>query len=548
VERVRITPIGNVGIGTTTPAQILDVNGSVVLRSNTSIGSATNPCLLNISDYDGTTDGTRYGIVQITRNNVNVLSASNTASLAFIRMGNSVWALGYNNGNNTFGFGSGTQSNAHFAPTVLSMTQTGNVGVGNSNAAYKLDVSGDINFTGILRQNGTAYVGSQWSNNSTNVFVTGSNVGIGTTSPGSPLTVISTSTTVIPLSVTASGTGGGNTPIAQFLNSNGIPVVLMGSHTNSNLYINYSSNNSIAQLGIFAAPNFLSITPFSIGIGTTTPHSQSKLHLSGPGISNQLHFSISDGATNAKHWAFGPNGSTFYGYMYNDTYTATTNWFQCTRTANAVSNVCFPSGNIGIGITAPNAALQFSNVVSNRRIVLWENGNNDHQYFGAGINANMLRYQIDGTGSTHAFFAGTSTTASTELMRIQGNGNVGIGTTSPSYRLHVSGGDIYCTGNITAFSDSNYKKDLIRIENAVDKLSTLTGYTFAFTEDASDHPKRYAGLLAQEVEAVLPEVVSVEPNTGKMGVSYGNMMALVVNAIKELKNEIQDIKRYIYKE
>lgn len=547
VAALTINSNNNVGIGITTPAQILDVNGSVVLRSNTSIGSATNPCLLNISDYDGTTDGTRYGIVQITRNNVNVLSASNTASMSFIRMGNFVWGLGYNNGNNTFGFGSGTQSNAHFTPSVLSMTSTGFVGIGNSNAAYRLDVSGDINFTGILRQNGTAYIGSQWSNNSTNVFVTGSNVGIGTTSPGSPLTVISTSTTVVPLSVTGSGTGGGGSPIAQFLNSNGIPVVLMGSHTNSNLYINYSSNTNTAQLGIFSATNTFNITPFSIGIGTTTPHSQSKLHLSGPGISNQLHFSISDGATNAKHWAFGPNGATFYGYMWDDTFTTTANWIQCTRTANSVSNVCFPSGNIGIGITAPNAALQFSNVIANRRIVLWENTNNDHQYFGFGINASLLRFQVDGTGSTHAFFASTSSTASTELMRIQGNGNVGIGTTSPSYRLHVSGGDIYCTGNITAFSDSNYKKDLERIENAVDKLSTLTGYTFAFTEDTSEQPKRYAGLLAQEVHSVLPEVVSVEPDTGKMGVSYGNMMALIVNAIKELKNDIQDLKQYVYK-
>ena len=68
-------------------------------------------------------------------------------------------------------------------------------------------------------------------------------------------------------------------------------------------------------------------------------------------------------------------------------------------------------------------------------MVLWEDANNDNQYYGFGINASMLRYQTSGTGD-HAF-AGTSSTGSTELMRIKGSGNVGIGTGTPSARLHI---------------------------------------------------------------------------------------------------------------
>ena len=98
-----------------------------------------------------------------------------------------------------------------------------------------------------------------------------------------------------------------------------------------------------------------------------------------------------------------------------------------------------PDGNVGIGTTNPNAPLQFANTIVNRKIVLWDALNNDHQFYGFGINNNTLRYQVDGTTSNHIFYAGTSTTTSDELMRIQGNGNVGIGNNAPFYRLSVNG-------------------------------------------------------------------------------------------------------------
>lgn len=79
---------------------------------------------------------------------------------------------------------------------------------------------------------------------------------------------------------------------------------------------------------------------------------------------------------------------------------------------------------------SPTPGIKLSNIVANRRIVLWENGNNDHQFFGLGINNNTLRYQVDQVISSHVFYAGTSTTTSNELMRIAGTGQVGIGTSS----------------------------------------------------------------------------------------------------------------------
>ena len=89
-------------------------------------------------------------------------------------------------------------------------------------------------------------------------------------------------------------------------------------------------------------------------------------------------------------------------------------------------------GNVGIGTTTPHAALEFNNNVGSRKIVMYETGNNDHQFYGFGVNGGILRYQTDTTNSDHVFYAAASATASNELMRIKGNGNVGMGTSAPN--------------------------------------------------------------------------------------------------------------------
>ena len=112
------------------------------------------------------------------------------------------------------------------------------------------------------------------------------------------------------------------------------------------------------------------------------------------------------------------------------------------------------------------------------------------------------------------------------------------------------GNGIWTTGNITAYSDIAVKTNLVKIPNALEKVCSINGYTYERTDyvkdpEDADAPDilRQAGVVAQEIEKVLPEVV-----TGKEGnkaVAYGNIVALLIESIKELKDEVDDLRQQL---
>jgi len=118
-------------------------------------------------------------------------------------------------------------------------------------------------------------------------------------------------------------------------------------------------------------------------------------------------------------------------------------------------------------------------------------------------------------------------------------GNLGVNMNGelPNYSLTVNG-NIYTNQDVLAASDLRFKNNLQHIEGALDKVESINGYTFSRINDNSS--KRYAGLVAQEVETILPEVVHTD-EAGYKSVAYGNVVALLVEAIKEMNVKIRDL-------
>jgi len=115
------------------------------------------------------------------------------------------------------------------------------------------------------------------------------------------------------------------------------------------------------------------------------------------------------------------------------------------------------------------------------------------------------------------------------------NGATRIQTTSPGCTIT---GTATAT-QFTATSDLAKKENLEVVDDALSKVQTLTGYTYEMKEDGS----RKAGLIAQDVEKVLPEAVSGEE--GEKTLDYSATIALLVNAVKEQQNQIEELKTLI---
>src|SRR6187551_1057416 len=127
----------------------------------------------------------------------------------------------------------------------------------------------------------------------------------------------------------------------------------------------------------------------------------------------------------------------------------------------SICHFLYGQGAVGIGTLNPHAPLQFASVAAERKIVLFEGANNNHQFIGFGVNPyGALKYQTAGWFNDHVFQSAINDSTSRELMRITGFGNVGIGTVpsaiqnrldihngSPRTGTHATGQALYVTGD-----------------------------------------------------------------------------------------------------
>ena len=152
---------------------------------------------------------------------------------------------------------------------------------------------------------------------------------------------------------------------------------------------------------------------------------------------------------------------------------------------------------------------------------------------------NLNTDKIESSGVVSALSAGTGITLSAGgsiACTIDSPSEVGLGNLSNSGN-NLSG-SFTATGNITAYSDASLKSNVKTIEGALATVGRLRGVSF--TRDDLDDQKQI-GFIAQELEVEVPAVVCQLDN-GIKTVAYGNVVALLVEAIKELKAEVEALK------
>ncbi len=386
------------------------------------------------------------------------------------------------------------------------------------------------------------------------------NVGIGTASPTSSLHIHSTETI-----------GFGINPISQSISasllishSSGHGQLAFDSneinHFGNNFYINsYSTSSAQGNINFRAAANlaksslgdyetrlYISASG-NVGIGTITP--KTKLHVNngtvrivspssetslelyntkGDSIFNINHtgddFRLSNNKDTDHNIIFGVNKDNT---VYNNKVGIQTS--NPTKTLTVKGDIS-ASGDLFVGGIEENATTTYKTVmVDTASGQFYYTGS----YGGGGSNDITIppipeELWVKDTNSQHD---GITTK---EISH-----NVGIGTAShPTYRLHVDG-IIASTNDIIAFSNSdNRLKDNVKpIKNPIEKIKQIGGYTFDWNNNQNVYQGEDVGVIAQEIEKVLPSLVQDKEN-GYKGVKYDKIVPLLIEAIKDQQNQI----------
>jgi len=212
-----------------------------------------------------------------------------------------------------------------------------------------------------------------------------------------------------------------------------------------------------------------------------------------------------------------------------------------------VTGGAYVSGNLGVGITNPSYPLDVTGVSRLGSNVTQGAPSSSNIFTNAhtllsGTGGNYLAFGQYGAVQSYAQWIQSAflnpSTATYNIVFQPLGGNVGIATATPTEKLHVIG-NIIASGNVSGYSDKSLKDNIQTIPNAIDKVIQLRGVEFD-RNDIEGNPHQI-GVIAQEVEEIIPEVITTH-NDGLKSVAYGNLVGLLIEAIKDLKEEVNELK------
>lgn len=521
---------GNVGVGTTSPAEKLDVSGKLLLQNGF---SSDNGALVYKNDTDflfiGPQSGTSTnGAIIGIRGTTNTSGAVAAGSLN-LGSKNNPYAVLIEGTSGNVGIGT-TSPGARFEAKVDTVQDTGLPTEIARFTANQTDGSPASRWLSIYstayNSNGNNMVGFGKNTSSDYGFLSnagtrlltiqnGGNVGIGTTSPSQPLHVKSSSSAV-----------------------NGMILLENDTAAQTGLYTARSAL-SHANKGVLENSNGILINPSggNVGIGTTAPNS-----------------TLSIGSNLGSGYAITANSTTSYGVNVQTSEASPSAnpafWVRTTPDNGTTVNTLFRvqnNGNVGVGTIAPGAKLDVLSPTDGSATALkltsGDSGWVANQELRLDFNQNLST--VGRIAETYFnpdwginFYGYNSGLNSSPIMTLRGSGNVGIGTTTPGYKLQVGNAADGSEARANAWnilSDERLKKNFKPIPDALEKLLGINGYFYYWNRGPDK--SRKLGVKAQEVEKVFPEVVSEGPD-GFKSVSYAHLIAPVIEGLKLLYGKV----------